>query len=45
MYLMPTLSASEFKARCLAVLAEVAQTGETVTILKRGRPLARIAPA
>jgi prevent-host-death family protein len=41
---MTPLSASEFKARCLAVLAEVAQTGETVTILKRGRPLARIVP-
>ncbi len=45
MYLMTELSASEFKARCLAVLADVARTGESVTVLKRGRPLARILPA
>ena len=36
---------SEFKARCLAVLDEVARTGEAVTILKRGKPLARVLPA
>jgi len=42
---MAVLSVTELKARCLAVLAEVARTGESVTILKRGRPLARILPA
>jgi len=41
---MTSLSASEFKARCLAVLAEVARTGEGVIVLKRGRPVARILP-
>ena len=44
MCLMTSLSASEFKARCLAVLAEVARTGESVTVLKRGRPVARVVP-
>jgi prevent-host-death family protein len=39
------LAVSEFKARCLAVLDEVARTGEGVTLLKRGKPLARVVPA
>lgn len=39
------LAVSEFKARCLAVLDEVARTGEGVTLLKRGKPLARVLPA
>jgi len=29
-------------ARCLAILDEVESTGEVVTILKRGRPVARL---
>jgi len=41
---MTTISASEFKAKCLAILDEVAATGETVTILKRGKPVARLVP-
>ena len=41
---MRTLGASEFKAHCLAVLDEVARTGEGVTVLKRGRPVAQIVP-
>ena len=41
---MKTLPASEFKARCLAVLDEVEKTGEPVLILKRGRPVARLVP-
>lgn len=39
---MRTLTASEFKARCLAVLDEVASTGEPVTITKRGKPVAQL---
>ena len=39
-----TMNASEFKAKCLAELDEVARTGEPITILKRGRPLARVVP-
>jgi prevent-host-death family protein len=42
---MRALKASEFKAKCLAVLDEVNRTGEPVTILKRGRPVARLVPA
>jgi len=41
---MKTLSASEFKARCLAVLDEIAQTGEPITITKRGKAVARLVP-
>lgn len=38
------INASEFKAKCLAILDEVATTGEPVTILKRGRPVAQLVP-
>jgi prevent-host-death family protein len=34
------ISASDFKARCLAILDEVRRTGEEVTITKRGVPIA-----
>jgi prevent-host-death family protein len=43
--MMRSLAVSKFKARCLAVLDEVARTGEAVTLLRRGRPLARVLPA
>ncbi len=39
-----SISASEFKARCLALLDEVARTGETLVVTKRGRPVARLTP-
>ena len=42
---MDTINASDFKARCLAVLDRVAATGERVVILKRGRPVAELGPA
>ena len=41
---MRSIRASEFKAKCLAILDEVNQTGEPVTILKRGRVVARLLP-
>jgi prevent-host-death family protein len=41
---MREIRASEFKAKCLAILDEVERTGEPVTILKRGRPVARLVP-
>ena len=41
---MKTINASEFKARCLALLDEVKRTGEVVTILKRGKPVAQLVP-
>lgn len=42
---MRSINASEFKAKCLAILDEVKRTGEPVTILKRGRPVAQLVPA
>jgi prevent-host-death family protein len=39
-----TMSAAEFKAKCLEVLDRVAATGEIVTVTKRGKPVARVAP-
>ena len=41
---MKTINASEFKAKCLAILDEVKRTGEIVTILKRGKPVAQLVP-
>jgi prevent-host-death family protein len=40
-----TLSASAFKAQCLALMDEVERTGVPVTITKHGRPVAQLAPA
>ncbi len=34
--------ASRFKAHCLAMLDEVAATGEQIVVTKRGRPVARV---
>ncbi len=39
---MTTMQASEFKAKCLAVMDEVARTGSTVVITKNGRPVAEL---
>lgn len=41
---MKEIPASEFKAKCLAILDEVATTGQPVTILKRGKPVAQVIP-
>lgn len=40
-----TLSASAFKARCLALMDEVERTGEPIIITKYGRPVAQLASA
>jgi len=42
---MRAVNASDFKAKCLALLDEVAQTGESLTILKHGSPVAQVVPA
>lgn len=42
--LMTTFSASEFKAKCLALMEMVQATGETISITKRGREIARLVP-
>jgi prevent-host-death family protein len=39
-----TIAAGEFKAKCLAVMAEVSSTGQPVLVTKRGKPLARVLP-
>jgi len=41
---MQTIQASKFKARCLALMDEVARTGETILITKNGRPVAELRP-
>ncbi len=42
---MTTYTASEFKAKCLKIMDEVAETGERVVITKRGVPVAELLPA
>lgn len=39
-----TVAASEFKARCLALLDEVAETRAEYVVTKHGRPVARLVP-
>ncbi len=39
---MHTIQASKFKAQCLALMDEVAQTGETILITKNGKPIAEL---
>ena len=39
------VSATEFKANCLALLDEVEDQGGTITVTKRGRPVATVGPA
>lgn len=41
---MKAMNASRFKARCLAILDEVARTGERVVISKRGKVVAELVP-
>jgi prevent-host-death family protein len=38
------ITATQFKARCLRLLDEVAETGETLVVTKRGRPVVRVEP-
>ena len=38
------IATGEFKARCLKLLDEVAESGETLVITKRGRAVARLVP-
>ena len=43
-YMSKIVKASEFKAKCLALMDEVARTGETVVITKKGAPLVELVP-
>ena len=38
------VSVTEFKAKCLALLDDIGERGGTITITKRGRPLATVGP-
>ena len=42
---MRTMKASEFKAKCLKIMEEVAATGEAVLITKNGVPISQLIPA
>lgn len=42
---MKTIKASEFKAKCLKLMDEVAETGETIVITKNGKEVAELHPA
>jgi prevent-host-death family protein len=41
---MRTIPAGRFKAECLRLLDEVAETGETIVVTKRGKAVAKIEP-
>jgi prevent-host-death family protein len=41
---MRTMKASEFKAKCLKLMDEVAESGEPLVITKNGRPIAQLSP-
>jgi prevent-host-death family protein len=36
--------ATEFKAKCLALMDELEEKGGTITVTKRGRPVATVIP-
>lgn len=41
---MKQISASRFKAQCLALLDDVAAGGEEIVVTKRGEPVAKLVP-
>jgi prevent-host-death family protein len=41
---MRTIKASEFKAKCLKLMDEVAASGEPLVITKNGKPVAQLGP-
>ena len=41
---MQKIKASEFKAKCLALMDEVARSGEPVLVTKNGKPVAELRP-
>lgn len=42
---MKRMPAGEFKARCLAIMDQVRESGEPVLITKHGKPVAKLVPA
>jgi prevent-host-death family protein len=43
-HIQKEITATQFKARCLRLLDEVAETGETLIVTKHGKPVARVEP-
>lgn len=41
---MKTIKASEFKAKCLRLMDEVAESGIPLVITKNGKPVAQLGP-
>ena len=41
---MQTIQASEFKAKCLVLMDNVAATGEVLVVTKNGKPIAELPP-
>jgi len=41
---MKTIKASEFKARCLSLMDDVAQSGEEIVVTKNGKPVSKLVP-
>jgi prevent-host-death family protein len=41
---MKTVPAGKFKAHCLAILDEVAEKRERITVSKHGKPVAQVIP-
>ena len=39
-----TIKASEFKAKCLSLMNEVAESGAEYVVTKNGRPVSRLVP-
>jgi prevent-host-death family protein len=39
-----SISAAEFKAKCLELMDSVSETGASIVVTKRGRPVAVLAP-
>ncbi len=41
---METIQAAEFKAKCLALMDDVARSGEVLVVTKNGRPIVELRP-
>ena len=39
-----TVTATEFKTRCLALIDEIAETRETIIVTRHGKPVAQLTP-
>lgn len=42
---MKTVPAAKFKARCLALMDQVHDTGQSLVITKHGKPVVKLVPA